>query len=66
MAAVLVPTVALAGAPIASLFASTTSAIANVADIAGTTATSPAPTDHAVDLIGDHWLGVLPIGSEGP
>ena len=44
IAAVLVPTVALAGAPIVGLFASTTSAIANVAGIAGTTAPSPAPT----------------------
>ena len=48
VAAVLVPTVALAGAPIAGLFASTTSAIANIANIAGTTAPSPPPTALAI------------------
>jgi Flp pilus assembly pilin Flp len=48
IAAVLVPAVALASAPIVGLFASTTSAIANVAGIADTAAPSPAPTALAI------------------
>jgi len=47
-AAVLVPAVALAGAPIVGLFASTASTLANVAGIAGSITPSPALTALAI------------------